>query len=62
VGFVRLVDRDFIEADNLQRQALYDDEDLAAGLPRAAAEKLRRANSSVAVEPVVADATSSNIE
>ncbi|MGO9412793.1 MAG: ThiF family adenylyltransferase [Spirochaetia bacterium] len=62
-GFVRLVDRDFIELDNLQRQALFDEEDIVAGLPKAvaAALKLRRANSSVTVEPVVADVTSANI-
>jgi adenylyltransferase/sulfurtransferase len=62
-GFVRLVDRDFIELDNLQRQALFDEDDIAAGLPKAvaAASKLRRANTSVTVEPVVADVTATNI-
>ena len=62
-GFVRLVDRDFIELDNLQRQALFDEQDIAVGLPKAvaAAEKLRRANSDVTVEPVVADVTSANV-
>jgi molybdopterin/thiamine biosynthesis adenylyltransferase len=62
-GRVRLVDRDFIELDNLQRQTLFDEGDIAAGLPKAvaAAEKLRRANSSVSVEPVVADVTPGNI-
>jgi adenylyltransferase/sulfurtransferase len=64
VGFVRLVDRDFIELNNLQRQVLFDEEDIAAGLPKAvaAARKLARANSSVTVEPVVADVTARNIE
>ncbi len=64
VGFVRLVDRDFIELDNLQRQSLFDEEDIAEGLPKAvaAARKLRRANSAVEVEAVVADVTSANVE
>ena len=37
VGFVRLCDRDFVELDNLQRQVLYDEEDVRAALPKAAA-------------------------
>lgn len=62
-GTVRLVDRDFIELDNLQRQTLFDEQDISAGLPKAvaAAEKLRRANTTVTVEPVVADVTAANI-
>ncbi|MBL9123307.1 MAG: ThiF family adenylyltransferase, partial [Planctomycetaceae bacterium] len=57
VGHVRIVDRDFIELNNLQRQFLFDEADIAAGLPKAvaAAEKLRQINSQVEVEPIVAD-------
>ncbi|MCL6547973.1 MAG: ThiF family adenylyltransferase [Alicyclobacillus sp.] len=64
VGFVRLIDRDIVEPSNLQRQTLYDEADAEAGLPKsaAAAEKLRRANRSVEVEPVVADVTPRNAE
>lgn len=64
VGFVRLVDRDFIELENLQRQSLFDEADISEGLPKAvaAARKLRRANGTVEVEPVVADVNSSNVE
>lgn len=64
VGFLRLIDRDFLELDNLQRQTLFDEDDLAADLPKAeaAARKLRRINSAVTVEPVVADFNSSNAE
>jgi len=64
VGYVRLVDRDFIELHNLQRQTLFDEEDIAANLPKAvaAAQKLTKINSSVTVEPVVADVTHRNIE
>ncbi|TWT87373.1 Molybdopterin-synthase adenylyltransferase [Pseudobythopirellula maris] len=63
VGRVRLVDRDYVELSNLQRQALFDEADVAAGLPKAvaAAAKLRRINSEVTVEPVVADVTHRNI-
>ena len=55
VGHVRIVDRDFIETHNLQRQILFDENDIAANLPKAeaAARKLRVVNSAVTVEPVV---------
>ncbi len=64
VGTLRIVDRDFVELLNLQRQTLFDEADAAAGLPKAvaAAEKLRRINSAVAVEPVVADIDSATVE
>lgn len=57
VGRLRLIDRDFIETSNLQRQVLFDEADVAANLPKAeaAARKLRQINSSVHVEPVVTD-------
>ncbi len=63
VGFVRLVDRDFVELNNLQRQFLYDEADVANTLPKAvaAADKLRRVNSAVEIEPVVADVTHANV-
>jgi adenylyltransferase/sulfurtransferase len=63
VGHLRIVDRDFIELNNLQRQALFDEADIAAGLPKAeaAARKLRTINSGVAVEAVVADANHKNV-
>ena len=61
VGKVRIVDRDFLELNNLQRQVLYDEDDLARNLPKAvpAAEKLRRINSQIRVESVVAEVVSS---
>jgi adenylyltransferase/sulfurtransferase len=63
VGFVRVVDRDFIETHNLQRQILFDEEDVASNLPKAeaAARKLRVINSEVEVEAVVADIDHTNI-
>lgn len=62
-GHVRIVDRDFIELNNLQRQILFDEDDIAANLPKAeaAARKLRRINSSIDIEAVVADANAGNI-
>jgi molybdopterin-synthase adenylyltransferase len=64
VGFVRLIDRDFVETSNLQRQMLYDEADAAGSSPKAvaAAARLRAANSQVAVEPVVADLNATNAE
>lgn len=64
VGHLRIVDRDFLELSNLQRQVLYDEDDVAAGLPKAiaAAAKLRRINSQVTIEPIVADVAPDNAE
>jgi adenylyltransferase/sulfurtransferase len=64
VGALTLVDRDFVEESNLQRQALFDQEDVARGLPKAAAAetKLRRINSDVAVRGIVADLSSENVD
>lgn len=64
VGRVRIVDRDFVELNNLQRQFLFDEQDVAEQLPKAiaAALKLRKINSEVQVEPVVADVDHRNVE
>lgn len=64
VGLVRIVDRDFVETNNLQRQVLFDEEDVAAQLPKAiaAAERLRKINSQIDVEAIVADVSHANIE
>jgi adenylyltransferase/sulfurtransferase len=63
VGHLRVIDRDFIETSNLQRQVLFDEHDVAENLPKAeaAARKLGAINSSVHVEPVVADVDRTNI-
>src|SRR6516225_2727873 len=63
VGHLRLVDRDFIETNNLQRQVLFDEHDVAENLPKAeaAARKLSAINSGVHVEPVVTDIDRTNI-
>lgn len=64
VGGLRIVDRDFVELSNLQRQVLFDEADAAAAMPKAvvAAEKLRRANSQIEIEPIVADVDHANIQ
>ena len=64
VGRLRIVDRDFVEFTNLQRQTLFKESDAAERLPKAVAAKLRIAeiNSGVDVEPIVADVNYSNIE
>jgi adenylyltransferase/sulfurtransferase len=63
VGHLRLIDRDFIELNNLQRQVLFDEHDVAENLPKAeaAARKLSAINSAVHVEPVVTDVDRTNI-
>ena len=64
VGRLRVIDRDFVEASNLQRQALFDEGDAAANLPKAVAaeRKLRLLNSEIQVEGVVADIVPDNAE
>ena len=64
VGRVRIIDRDFVELNNLQRQILFDEEDIKQALPKAvaAAEKLRRINSQIQIEPVVTDVNPDNVE
>jgi molybdopterin-synthase adenylyltransferase len=64
VSDLRIVDRDFVELSNLQRQVLFDEDDARKGTPKAvaAAEKLRAINSSVHIEPIVGDIEPGNIE
>ncbi len=63
-GFLRLIDRDYVEPSNLQRQFLYDEDDAAEAMPKAAAaqRRLMRVNSTIVIEPQVADLTSANID
>jgi adenylyltransferase/sulfurtransferase len=64
VGFLRLIDRDYIEWSNLQRQALYDEKDAAEALPKAAAAvtRLRAINSSIEIEPAIGDLTPATVD
>ena len=62
VGRLRIIDRDFVEWPNLQRQFLFEEADAAEALPKAvaAARRLARVNSEVELEPMVADLVPSN--
>jgi len=62
VGRLRVIDRDFVEPSNLQRQALFDENDAREALPKAAAaeQKLRALNREIQIEGVVADLTPEN--
>ena len=63
VGTIRIIDRDYVELSNLQRQSLFDESDAAESLPKAiaAARKISAFNSQIVIEPHVADVTPSNI-
>ena len=64
IGRLVIADRDYIEINNLQRQILFDEEDIARKLPKAvaAAQRLRRINSEVTVEALVEDINADGIE
>ena len=59
VGLIRIIDRDYVESSNLQRQSLFDESDAAESMPKAiaAARKIGAFNSQIAVESQVADLT-----
>lgn len=61
---LKIIDRDYIEESNLQRQSLFDEEDIKQNLPKAVAaqKKLQKTNSLIRVESFVADLNPSNIE
>lgn len=63
VGRLRVIDRDFVEHSNLQRQALFDEDDASQSLPKAMAaeRKLRRLNSEIDMAGIVADLTPQNV-
>ncbi len=64
VGTVRIIDRDYVEPSNLQRQSLFDEQDAAESMPKAiaAARKIASFNSQIVVEPKVEDLVPANIE
>ena len=64
IGHLTIADRDYIELNNLQRQILFDEDDIKHHLPKAiaAAERLRHINSEVTVEPLVEDINADGIE
>jgi molybdopterin/thiamine biosynthesis adenylyltransferase len=64
IGHLKIIDRDFVELNNLQRQALFNEQDALEGLPKAicAAEKLRAINSEIRIEGIAAHISPLNIE
>jgi len=64
IGRMVIADRDYIELNNLQRQILFDEDDIARRLPKAiaAAERLRRVNSEIKIEALVEDINADGIE
>ena len=64
VGSIRIIDRDYVESSNLQRQSLFDESDAAQSLPKAiaAARKISAFNSQIVVEPKVEDLVPANVE
>ncbi len=64
VGTLRIADRDFVEASNLQRQTMFTERDAAERTPKAvaAANHIREINSEIVVEAEIVDANYSNIE
>lgn len=64
VGKLRIIDRDFVESSNLQRQTMFTESDAAERLPKsvACANHIGEINSDIEVEPEIADVNHSNIE
>ena len=64
IGHLTVVDRDFVEESNLQRQVLFDEDDVKNSMPKAAAaeKKLRQINSQIEVKGIVTDVNYANIE
>jgi molybdopterin-synthase adenylyltransferase len=64
VGTIRIIDRDYVEPSNLQRQSLFEEADARESLPKAiaAARRIAAFNSHIVVEPKIADLTPDNVE
>ncbi|MHC0038185.1 ThiF family adenylyltransferase [Pseudoneobacillus sp. C159] len=64
IGTIRFIDRDFVELSNLQRQSLFTEEDALQQLPKviAAENILRKMNSTVILDPILADLNMNNAE
>lgn len=62
VGHIIIIDRDFVELSNLQRQMLFDEKDVGEPKALAATQKLKSINSDIEVEPLVADLNHTNIQ
>ena len=64
IGTIRIIDRDYVEPSNLQRQSLFDEQDASESIPKAiaAARKIATFNSEIAVEPKVDDLVPANVD
>ena len=64
IKHLRIIDRDYLEESNLQRQSLFDEEDIKQNFPKAVAaqKKLQKINSLIQIESLVADLNPSNID
>jgi len=64
VGHLVIIDRDFIEITNLQRQVLFDEQDVHDAIPKAEAakRKIAKINSQIQVTAIVDDLNHTNIE
>jgi adenylyltransferase/sulfurtransferase len=62
VGYLRIIDRDIVDIENLQRQILYNEKDVGRPKAQAAAEKLKIVNSEIEIEGLVKDLTPKSAE
>ena len=64
IGKIRIIDRDYVEMTNLQRQILFDEQDVYDALPKAIAikQKLKSINSSIEIDAIIGNATNKNID
>lgn len=62
IGYLRVVDRDIVELNNLQRQNLFDEDDIGSSKAEAIADKLKKINSDVRIEAIADDVNYENIE
>ena len=64
VGTIRIIDRDYVEFSNLQRQSLFEESDAHESLPKAiaAGRRIKAANSAIMIDPRVDDLTPANID
>jgi molybdopterin-synthase adenylyltransferase len=62
IGKISIIDRDFVELNNLQRQMLFDENDVGAPKAVAAAKKIASINSDIEVQPIIKDVNYTNIE
>ena len=62
IGRIRIIDKDFVELSNLQRQSLFIEEDIGKAKAQAAAEKLAQINSGAHVEPIIQEFSPENAE